>query len=403
MPERSLEGLRVVECGGMVAAPYAVKLMADLGAEVIKIEDPRWGDESRYRGPFPNHEPHFEKSGLFVYLNCNKLGVSLELRDPRGQELFRRLVAEADLLIHNVPPPQMAERGLVYEQLQAINPRLVMTSISPFGQTGPYRDYAAHDLNIVCAGAWASLNGGGPGTDYLPPLKPFGQQASFQAGLNAAVSSMGAVLAGFNGGEGQHIDVSAQECIAAMLEMGFTFWPYMGLVASRLGQRPIQPVAVMECRDGYIFVLCVEEQQWERLVEMMGNPEWAEWAVFENRLVRASNWDVLKPLMDEFLMQHTVDELYRQAQARRIPFAPVSTMADLLSSEHLRVRGFFAEITHPVAGTFRYPGAPYRLTVTPWEIRRPAPTLGQHNREVFCDRLGLSQEELAQLQEEGVV
>ncbi len=296
----------------------------------------------------------------------------------------------------------MAERGLVYEDLRQANPCLVMASVSPFGQTGPYRDYAAHDLTSMCAGGWAWL-GGGPGSKDLPPLKAFGHQASFQAGLNAAVASMGAVLARLSSAQGQHIDVSVQECVVAMLEMAFVFWPYMSMAPSRLSERLIQPVEIMECKDGYIYVLCIEEHQWQRLVNVMGNPEWAQWEVFGNRMARGTNWDVLEPLISEWLMQHTVDELYHMAQAQRIPFAPVSSMADLLASEHLKVRGFFAEIAHPETGSYRYPGAPYQLSRTPWEIRSPAPLLGQHNRQVFCERLGLSEDELAGLHAEGVV
>ena len=146
-----LHGIRVVECGHMVGAAYAAKLMADLGAEVIKIEEPG-GDDARRRGPYPGDVPHQEKSGLFLYLNTNKLGVTLDLQTDKGQELFRRLVQDTDLLLHNYPPPQMAGRGLDYEVLRNVNPNLVMTSISPFGQNGPRRDYHAHDLTLWSAG-----------------------------------------------------------------------------------------------------------------------------------------------------------------------------------------------------------------------------------------------------------
>ena len=401
MSERALAGVRVIECGHMVAAAYATKLMADLGAEVIKIEAPG-GDMARARGPFPGGTSHPEKSGLFLYLNTNKRGVTLDLRTPQGQEVLVQLAANADLLVHNVPPPDMAAHGMDFDALAQRNPQLVMTSITPFGLSGPYRDYAATDLTLWNAGGLAYLNGGGPGSDDLPPLKAFGQQAEFQGGLNAAIASLGALFARLQRGRGQHVSISIQESIAAILELAFEFLPYMGLVASRLGTKPIQPLDFLECRDGWIFVCCVEESQWQSFVDVMGNPEWASMELFENRIMRAQNWDALKLLLQEWAQEQSVMELYQAGQARRVPLAPVSTMADLLASDHLKTRGFFAVIDHPQAGSLRYPGAPYRFSATPWAIRRPAPLLGQHNAEVFGE-IGLSAAELSALQQAGVV
>jgi crotonobetainyl-CoA:carnitine CoA-transferase CaiB-like acyl-CoA transferase len=402
MNEQALTGLRVVECGHMVSAAYASKLMADLGAEVIKVEPPGSGDLSRQRGPFPGATPHPERSGLFLYLNTNKRGVTLDLRQPDGQALLRRLAGDADLLVHNFPPAQMAGHGIDVDALRAQNARLIVTSITPFGMTGPHRDYEATELTLWNAGGIAYLNGGGPGSDDLPPLKAFGQQADFQGGLNAALASVAAVLARLGTGLGQHVTVSIQECLAAILELTFEFYPYMGMTASRLGQKPIQPVDFFECRDGWIFVCCIEDHQWDKLVDLMGNPEWASLELFENRLTRAANWDGLKLFLQEWMQTQSVMELYRAGQARRIPLAPVSTMADLLVSDHLKSRGFFALVDHPVAGSFRYPGAPYGFAVTPWEIRRAAPLLGQHNAEVYGEA-GLDAEALRRLADRGVV
>jgi CoA:oxalate CoA-transferase len=403
MSEQALEGIRVLECGGMVSAAYAAKLMADLGADVVKVEPPGDGDASRRRGPFPGGTAHQEKSGLFLYLNTNKRGITLDLRQERGRQLLLDLAAETDLLVHNFTPPEMNELGMDFDALARRNPTLVMVSITPFGLTGPHRDYQATDLTLWNAGGVAGLNGGGPGTDDLPPLKAFGQQSEFQGGLNAAIAGLSALFARLRTGRGQHVSISIQECIAAILELTFEYWPYMGLVASRLGYKPIQPLDFLECRDGWIFLCCVEEHQWHTWVDIMGNPEWAGLELFENRLTRAANWDALKLLLQEWVADHSVDELYRAGQARRVPLAPVSTMADLLASEHLKSRGFFAVLDHPEAGRVACPGAPYQFSVTPWTIRRPAPLLGQHNDEVFVDRLGISRTHLAELQQKGVV
>ena len=399
----ALSDLKVIELGEMVSAPYCGKLLADMGADVIKIERPRVGDRSRTRGPFPKDEVHPEKSGLFLYLNTNKRGVTLDVGRSEGFEIFEKLVAGADILIHNVTPPDMDRIGLSYERLARLNPNLIMTSVLPFGLSGPYRDFRAAELTLWCAGGACVLNGGGAEHPELPPLKTFGHQAGYQGGVHAATATMAAAFGRLRGESGQHVEVSVQESIASQLEMTFEFWPYMGQIATRLGQKPLQPIETMKCKDGYIYLCCIEEHQWRAFVEIMGNPEWANEAIFADRLLRGLNWDALKVFLEEWVGAQTVLDLYRKAQARRVPFAPVSTMGDLLSSEHLKARGFFVDITQPVAGTHKYPGAPLKFGRTPWQIRIPAPTLGQHNREIFGQRLGMSAAQMGELNRRGII
>ncbi|HKV55752.1 MAG TPA: CoA transferase [Candidatus Binataceae bacterium] len=399
----ALSSLKIIEVGEMVSAPYTAKLMADLGAEVIKIERPGGGDPARTRGPFPGDTPHSEKSGLFLYLNANKYGVTLDIAKSEGMALLERLAAQADLLVHNVWPPDMDRVGLSFERMQRVNPRLVMTSIAPFGLTGPHRNWRAEELTIWSAGGVCVLNGAGAEHPELPPLKTFGSQAGFQGGVHAAVATMGALMAQMRDGEGQHVDVSVQESLVSQLELTFEYWPYMGLIATRLGRKPIQPAESLQCKDGWIYVCCIEEHQWKSFVQAMDNPEWAAEEIFADRFKRAENWEALKIFLDDYCAQHTVLELYKKVQERRVPFAPVSTMGDLLNSEHLNARGFFVEIAHPAAGTHKYPGAPLKYHATPWAIRMPAPTLGQHNQEIFGGRLGLDAAHIAELKRTGVI
>ncbi len=401
-PVDALAGIRIVECGDFVAPSYAAKQLADLGAEVVKLEPPHTGDTARRRGPFAGGIEDPDASGLFLYLNTNKRGIAVDLGQPEGQEILARLARDTDLLIHGDIPAASPAAGIDVDRLRAANPRLVVTSISPFGSSGPHRDLRAHDLNLWCAGGLAAINGGGPGSDDLPPLKAFGHQAGFQAGLNAAVASLGALYAALLSGQGQWVEVSIQECLTSILEMTYEFWPYMGLVASRLGQKPIQPLDFLECKDGWIFVCCVEEHQWRGLVELMGNPEWASLELFDDRLSRAANWDALRIFLGEFAAEQTVDELYHRAQARRIPLAPVSTIGDLLASPHLKARGFFATVESPAGAPVVMPGAPYRHGGTPWRIRRRAPRLGEHTEQVLA-ALGYVPAELARLREAAVI
>ena len=400
MSRQALAGLRVLECGEMVAAAYATKLLADLGADVIKIE-PLGGDAARLHGPFPGGTPHQERSGLFLYLNTNKRSVTLDLAAARGRAALERLVAGADLLVHNLPPRLTDAWGLTYEALATHNPRLVMTSITPFGRSGPRRDWEATNLTLWNAGGIAYLNGS-PDAEDLPPLAPFGHQAEYQGALNGAIASLGALFARLRTGRGQHVAVSIQESLAAILELTFEYWPYMGLVASRLGRKPIQPLDFLECQDGWIFICCVEEHQWQEFVRMIGSPEWADLDLFADRLSRGANWDALKLFLQEWASEQRVMDVYHAAQKRRIPFAPVSTMGDLLASDHLKARGFFAVLTPPGMPPVQVPGAPYQLSATPWTIRRAAPGLGQHTNEVLTEA-GMTMSELATLRADHVI
>jgi crotonobetainyl-CoA:carnitine CoA-transferase CaiB-like acyl-CoA transferase len=383
MSPGALNGIRVVECGELVAAAYATKLLADLGAEVVKVEAPD-GDVARRRGPYPGGTPDPDRSGLFLYLNTNKRGAVLDLTTPVGRTGLHALARGADLLVHNVAPRDLAARGLDFATLSALNPRLVVTAITPYGLSGPKRDWEATDLTLWNAGGIAYLNGGGAEAEDLPPLKPYGMQAEFQGGVNAAVAALGALLARRRDGRGQQVVVSIQEALAAILELTFEYWPYQGLVASRLGRKPIQPLDFLECKDGWVFICCVEEHQWREFVRMIGDPEWAGIELFADRLSRGANWDALKLFLQEWASEQSVQEVYLAAQRRRIPFAPVSTMGDLLASPHLKARGFFATLAAGGAAV-TVPGAPYRLAATPWALRRPAPRLGEHTAEVLAE------------------
>jgi crotonobetainyl-CoA:carnitine CoA-transferase CaiB-like acyl-CoA transferase len=374
--------MKIVECGEGVSAAFGTKLLADLGADVVKIEPPT-GDLTRQRGPFPGGQPDPEKSGLFIYLNTNKRGVVANLQRSEEQALLHRLLKDADVLIHNVAPPDRVACGLDSAALCAAYPQLIVTSISMFGDFGPYANYRAYELNAANASGWAFLSPGASPYPELPPLKCFGHQVDFQGGAHAALVTLAAYLHRLKSGKGQAVDVSEQECVAAMLEQNFVHYTYGGLQASRLGHRLIGPWFIADCADGNIFVLTVEEDQWKRLVEFMGNPEWAKDDLFKDRLTRGANMDALKALMTDWLSQWKVQDLYKEAQNRRIPFATINTMAQLYQNEHLRERNFFVSFEQPGVGTLTLPGAPSKYGKTQWALRRPAPRLGEHTDQIF--------------------
>jgi crotonobetainyl-CoA:carnitine CoA-transferase CaiB-like acyl-CoA transferase len=377
---QGLEGVKVLELGHLVAAAYATKLMADLGAEVIKVEEPG-GDRARQRGPFPGGIVDPEQSGLFLSLNTNKRSITLDLRAEHDTR--SRLVAWADLLIHNYPPAQMAERGIEYHTFREINPRLVMCSITPFGLTGPHKDYKAYELTMSHGGGWAWLSPGGSDRADLPPLKAAGHQADFQGGLAAATAALAAYYRALQTGQGEHIDLSVQAYIASMLEHNFIYYTCLGRVTSRLGKRLQDPWGIFACQDGGIFVAVAEEDQWQRLLALMGNPEWGTSPMFRNAAQRIKNQGALKKHLSDWIKDWRVADLFRAGQEQRICFAPVFAMSQLAVQEQLRARNFFVDVTHPRAGTLTHLGPPYQLREPWWHVRRPAPLLGEHNQEIL--------------------
>jgi len=294
--------------------------------------------------------------------------------------------------------------GLDSAALRTHHPRLIVAAISVFGDSGRYANYKGYELTASNASGWSFLSPGASPYPDLPPLKCFGSQCDFQGGVHAAITILAAYLQRLKSGHaGQSIEVSGQEAVTAMLEMNLMHYTYAGRETSRLGNRALGPWFIADCADGQIFVLAVEEDQWKRLVEFMGNPEWAGEELFKDRLSRAQNMDALKALMTEWLAGWKVQDLYRAAQEHRIPFAPINTMQSLYASEHLRERNFFVKVDQPGIGILRLPGMPSQYGNSHWAIRRPAPRLGEHNEEVFCGELGLTRERLNALQKMGIV
>jgi crotonobetainyl-CoA:carnitine CoA-transferase CaiB-like acyl-CoA transferase len=322
-----------------------------------------------------------------------------DLTKPEDQELLGKLLDKADILIHNIVPRERAAHGLDTAALLNHYPKLIVTSIARFGDSGPYANWHGYELTSSHAGGWAYLSPGASPYPDQPPLKCFGSQCEFQGGIHAAMVSLAAYVHRLKSGKGQAIDVSEQECIAAMLENNFMHWTYAGRQTSRLGRRLLGPWFIADCADGKIFAVTVEEHQWKALVELMGNPEWASEELFKDRITRAENMDALMALSAEWFAQWKVQDLYREAQKRRIPFAPVNTMRALYESEHLADRQFFVDLDQPGIGTVKLPGAPTQYGTTQWSLSRPAPRLGQHDEEVYCGELGIAPERLNQLRQ----
>jgi CoA:oxalate CoA-transferase len=399
MPEKALNGVKVLDLTHCVAGPYCTKLLADYGAEVIKIERPGIGDGARRMGPFHGDTPHPEKSGLFLYLNTNKLGITLNLKSEDGIRILRELIKDADILVENFRPGVMFSLGLGYEEMEKLNPRLVMTSISNFGQTGPYRDYKATEIVSDAMGGWMSIIG----DPTREPLKTGGKQAQFVSGLFGAIGTMTAFHDQQSSAIGQHIDISIMEAVL-YIQMNLTsYYTYNGMLRKRIGNRVLPlPGAILPCRDGYVGAIAVTNSQWETLCDWMGMPELKADPRFASSPDRAKNVDELEAIIASWLIEHDQEELVREGQKRRLPFAAPASAKMLLESAHLNFRGYFVEVDHPATGKVRYPGAQLRMDDLPYELKR-APLLGEQNEEIYCRRLGYTEEDLVRMREQGII
>jgi benzylsuccinate CoA-transferase BbsE subunit len=400
----ALRGLRVLELAD-ASGVYCGKLLADMGADVIKIEQPG-GDGTREIPPFRGDEPHPQRGLFFLYTNTSKRAVTLDISRPRGQELFKALAQTARLVVETLPPGRLDELGLGYQTLRAAKPDLVLTSITGFGQTGPYRSFASCDLVASALGGAMYVTG----EEDDPPVRLAGFQALIMASTAAAVSSMIALHHGAATGEGQHVDISIEETTVSVEHIsGVGKWRDDGLVPRRRGTSLFAsvPSGAYPCKDGLVYLMVNRPLHWKALAqwihEVTGNREVLD-PMFEGpSSTRQPYRELLDIFISELTSQLSVDEAYHEGQRRHIAFTPVNTAASVARDPHLAARSFFVAADQPGAGRLRYPGAPYRHAETPWAIRRPAPGVGQHNEEIYGGELGLDAESLHSLARDGVI
>ena len=397
-----LNGVRVLELGEFISAPYCGKLLADLGADVVKVERVGAGDWARDYGPYPNDLPHRERSGLFLYLNADKRGVTLNLETPTGREMLAGLVSRFDVLVHNLHPTEMDRVRLDYEGLRGHNEGLVMASITPFGLTGPYRNWKAYDINLAAGGGISE----GLGSPDREPLTFGTPEVGYFAGVAAASSIVMALLARGDGGQGQHVDIAEIESMAGLYNGPEALMAvYQWRVTRRTGHHALDfpyPNCILRCKDGYIFVGSPEGRQWRRLLELMGTPEWSQEPRFRNRTVMNNEYaDEVDGYVEEWLLQHTKAELLEMALEHRIPLAPVRGFDEVRHDPSLET--LFADIGRADTGPIAFAGPPYVFSGSAAAVPRPAPTLGQDNSDIYCGELGYTLEEVAQLYRTGII
>jgi crotonobetainyl-CoA:carnitine CoA-transferase CaiB-like acyl-CoA transferase len=392
--ETLLGDITAMDLSQGVAGAYCAKLLAGLGARVIKVEPPG-GDPTRRLGPFTDDRPQLEGSGAFLYLNTAKEGVTLDLATASGQAIARRLVERADVLVEDFPPGTLDGWELGYGELCARNPRLILASITPFGQDGPYRDWLTDEIVAEAVGGLMYTIG-------LPerePLKIGGTPALYAAGGAAFTAIMAALWQRDATGQGQQIDVSIQE-VTAFTQI------HCSIHAAWNGETPLRrPSALVEARDGWVSLgleMGVAADIWPRFCELIDRPDLAEDERFATAPARRENRDAFNEVVEDWVHGQSKEEVYHRLQAMRTIAGYVATVEDLFANAHLQSRGFFREIDHPATGPLLYPGLPFAIG----EMRSVdgrAPLLGEHNEAIYIDELGYSAAELVRLRERGIV
>jgi crotonobetainyl-CoA:carnitine CoA-transferase CaiB-like acyl-CoA transferase len=410
-----LAGLRVLELADE-KGQFCGKLMADLGADVIKIEPPG-GQSTRSVGPFLDDIPHRERSLSFWHYNTSKRGITLNLEAPEGRALFRRLVPQADIILETYPPGYLPSLALGYDELSRLHPSVIMCSLTPFGQTGPWRDYQTSDLLQLAAGGQMGCCGYDPeDVPDAPPIAPGGGNAWHIGSHFAYIAIMAAVCFRDLSGEGQYIDASIHEACALTTEAAVPTYIYTGKVVQRHTGR----AAAVEKSDPTQFV--TRDGAWlnttrsgfnltparlRRLAEWMDKYGLAQDlldAKYQSPATIQANVPHIAAALETFFANIPLEEAWHGGQELGLPWGAIRSMDEILDDHHLRDRIFFTEVSHPeLCRSFIYPGPAALYSQSPWRISRRAPLIGEHNAEVFCGELGLSKAELAVLAESGVV
>ena len=405
-----LEGVRALDLTHYFAGPYCTRLLAGLGADVVKVERPPLGDPLRRFGPFatrpatvvdPQDGGPIEDGAWHLYLNAGKRSLALDLKSAPGRGALLRMAERADVLVENFAPGTLDRLGLGYEELRRVNPSLVVTSISNFGQTGPYRDWKAAEVNLYATGGLMNITG----EPDQEPLKEGVPIAQLGAGQNAFVATMAALMYAEETGEGQHIDISIAEYATNILENALMQFSYSGQEYTRVGNRGYGRAAwgIYPCRDGFVGIIAGPDHRWPEVARIMEREELGD-PRFASRRGRQDNADEVDALMLPWLIDHDKVDIFKAGQESGLGFSYVATMQDILDMEQLVARDYFVELDHPNAGVMRYPGAPIACEpgVGAWRFRR-APLFGEHGADVISDWLGSDEAVLAELTKSGVI
>ncbi len=399
MTGASLAGIKVLEYAEMVAGPYCGKLLADLGADVIKIEPPT-GDPARAFGPFPDNKPHREKSALFLYNNTSKRGITLDLRTTAGKELFSGLLKWTDILIDNYPVNYLAGIGFGDDLIRELSPKIIYATITPYGRTGPRAGVKGDELTLSHACGIANLMPVRSPDIKRAPVKPGGFQVAYQSAINTALVILASIIGRGKTAKGRIIDVSMYEALMGLLRPGIAGSRYQRSSWSRVPDRP-PAMGRMKTSDGYLVLGAAEDNHFRNLREMMGNPPWMAGDKWLNMAYRTHHLMDIAPQMDAWMEKQKKKEVTDELASKAVPIGPINSIKDIMENKQYAFRNYFQELEHPVAGKQKYAGWPYQMTASPPKFSRPAPLLGEHNEEIACTVLGYSNLEYRLLKKSG--
>ncbi len=399
-----LHDILVIDLTRALAGPFCTMMLGDLGADVVKIERPGRGDDSRGWGPPFVGEPYGPypgESAYFIAANRNKRSVTVNLKDERGQEIVRRLAARADVLVENFRTGVLERMGLGYDDLRALNPRLVYCSVSGYGRSGPYAQRPGYDFVIQAEGGLMSITGPEEG----PPSRVGVPIVDITAGMFAATGILAALHGREQTGEGQLVDVSLLDTQVALLANVASNYLIGGQPPRRLGNAHpnIAPYEAFRARDRWFALAAANEHQWAVLCELIGRPDLRDDPRFATNGDRVSNRPALLAALNETFAQRDAADWLADLERAGLPCGPINTVPDALAHPQAKARGLVLEAEHPTAGPVRFAGFPYKLSSTPAEVRLPPPLLGQHTDEVLRDLLGYSAAEVAALRREEVL
>lgn len=391
-----LSGIKILDFTRVYAGPYCTMLLADLGAETIKVEIPKIGDDSRRFLPIKNNE-----SGYYMYLNRNKKGITLDLKTAKGKKIAIELARWADILVENFSPGTMDNLGLSYSNIKRINPQIIYASISGFGQTGPLRNKVAYDPVAQAMGGLMAVTG----YPDRPPVKVGSSIADANAGIHGAFGILAALYHRIKTGQGQHVDVSMMDAVFSILENHIVQYTLLGINPQRIGNDSLTsaPFGTFETKDDYVVIATANDKLFHKLAHAMERDDLITDERFITNADRVRNYDELKPMVEEWTRQYITTEIVERLDKQKIPVAPILPIEQLVKHPQVKAREMLSEIDHPVAGKFSIPNIPIKFSETPGSIRTSSPLLGQHTDEILTTILGMTVDDVNKLRKEGVI
>lgn len=392
----ALSGIRILDLSRVLAGPFCTMMLADLGAEVIKIEIPGKGDDSRSFGPFVNGE-----SGYYMNVNRNKTGITLNLKKPEGKELFLDMVEKADIVVENYRPGVMEKLGLGYEVLKERNPKVIYGAVSGFGHYGPYTQRPGYDVIGQASCGLMSVTGWPDGG----PTRVGTAMADSLAGYSLAIGLLAALQYRNSTGIGQKVDIGMMDAGIASMQIIYPIYTMGGRLPERIGNRyeSNYPTDTFETKDGMMVIGAANDKLWVKLCEVMGRPQLALDERYDKNPKRVERYMELRPVIQEWTSNYTTKDVVELLLENGVPASPINNLAQVVEDPHAQAREMFVHVQHPAAGDTVLNGSQFKMTETNPQIDRPAPLLGQHNEEVYRDLLGLSAGQLEELAKQGIV